>query len=203
VYPDDFVGPILPGARTAESWPIRQSDYDNLITRLTEVKNNTSKLTITGTAAFKTSVMLDLGWLMTSSVGQDLVREIQESAHTVKIEQAGGGNATSYSPNRDSYERPISPPQAGPGADAIVSYNPSILFIKDGSLAWHHRPPAIGLAHEMVHAWTGVYGMRALYDTAGVNRRELQATGLGEFAEARISENRFRAEFGLPERPVY
>jgi hypothetical protein len=55
----------------------------------------------------------------------------------------------------------------------------------------------------MVHAWTGVYGTRALYETAGVKRRELQATGLDEFATARLSENRFRVAFGLPERPVY
>jgi len=203
IYPDDFIGPLPVSVRSAESWPIRQADFDNLVTRLTEVSNNASKLIITGTDAFKTGVMLDLGWLMTSSVGQDLVREIQESAHTVTIKQGAGGNATSYSPDADSYERPISPPEAGPGANVTISYNPSILFIKDGSLAWHHRPPAIGLAHEMVHAWTGVYGTRALYETAGIKRRELQATGLDEFATARLSENRFRAAFGLPERPVY
>ena len=203
IYPDDFIGPLPTSVRNAESWPVKQADFDNLVTRLTEVKNNASNLIITGTDPFKTGTMLDLAWLMTSGVGQDLVREIQESAHTVTIQQGAGGNATSYSPDADSYERPISPPEAGPGANVTVKYNPNILFIKDGSLAWHHRPPAIGLAHEMVHAWTGIYGMRALYDTAGVKRRELQATGLGEFATARISENRFRAAFGLPERPVY
>jgi hypothetical protein len=203
IYPDEFVGPLPLSVRSAESWPIRQADFDNMMTRLTEVRDNASNLIITGTDAFKTGVMLDLGWLMTSSVGQDLVREIQESAHTVTIKQGAGGNATSYSPDADSYERPVSPPEAGPGANVTISYNPSILFIKDGSLAWHHRPPAIGLAHEMVHAWTGVYGTRALYETAGVKRRELQATGLDEFATARLSENRFRVAFGLPERPVY
>jgi type VI secretion system secreted protein VgrG len=172
--------------------------------RLTEVSNNASNLIVTGTDAFKTSVMLDLGWLMTSGVGQDLVQEIQDSAHTVTIEEGGGGNATSYNPDADSYERPVSPPEAGPGANVTITYNPNILFIKDGTLDWHHRPPAIGLAHEVVHAWTGVYGTRALgTDDAGVKRRELQATGLGEFADARITENRFRAAFGLPLRPVY
>jgi hypothetical protein len=32
---------------------------------------------------------------------------------------------------------------------------------------------------------------------------ELQTKPLAEFREARISENRFRAAFGLPLRPVY
>ncbi|GIK55932.1 MAG: LysM peptidoglycan-binding domain-containing protein [Chloroflexi bacterium] len=204
VYPDEFVGPLPLSVRSAESWPIRQSEYDALMDRLTEVSNNTFNLIVTGTDDFKTGVMLDLGWLMTSGVGQMLVQEIQDSPHTVTIQMGGGGNATSYNPDADSYERPVSPPEAGPGANVTITYNPNTLFIKDGTLDWHHRPPAIGLAHEMVHAWTGVYGTRALgTDAAGVNRRELQATGLGEFATARITENQFRAAFGLPLRPVY
>ncbi|HRQ36769.1 MAG TPA: M91 family zinc metallopeptidase [Chloroflexota bacterium] len=204
VYPDEFVGPLPLSVRSAESWPIRQSEYDALMDRLTEVSNNTSNLIVTGTDDFKAGVMLDLGWLMTSGVGQELVQEIQDSPHTVTIQVGGGGNATSYNPDADSYERPVSPPEAGPGANVTITYNPNVLFIKSGALDWHHRPPAIGLAHEMVHAWTGVYGTRALgTDAAGVKRRELQATGLGEFVAARITENRFRAAFGLPLRPVY
>lgn len=204
IYPDDFTGPLPLSVRNAESWPIKQADFDALNTRLTQVKNNSSKLIITGTDPFKTGVMLDLAWLMTIDVGQDLVKEIQESSHTVNVKQVTGGNETSYNPNADSFEKPVSPPQAGPGANVTIGYNPNTLFISDGTLAWHHRPPAIGLAHEMVHAWTGVYGTRALgTDSAGVNRRELQATGLGEFAAARITENKFRAAFGLPTRPVY
>lgn len=204
VYPDEFMGPLPLSVRSAESWPIRQSDYDALMDRLTEVSNNTSNLIVTGTDDFKAGVMLDLGWLMTSGVGQELVQEIQDAAHTVTIQVGGGGNATSYNPDADSYERPVSPPEAGPGANVTVTYNPNTLFIKSGTLDWHHRPPAIGLAHEMVHAWTGVYGTRALgTDAAGVRRRELQATGLGEYADARMTENRFREAFGLPRRPVY
>lgn len=204
VYPDKFVGPLPLSERTAEEWPIRQAAFDNLMTRLTEIRDNASNIIITGTDQFRTGLFLDLGWLMTSGVGQELIRELQDAPHTVTIQVTAGGNATSYSPDADSYERPISPPEAGPGANVTVSYNPNTLFIKDGSLDWHHRPPAIGLAHELVHAWTGVYGTRALgEDSAGVRRRELQATGLGEFTTARLTENRFRAAFGLPLRPVY
>jgi hypothetical protein len=56
----------------------------------------------------------------------------------------------------------------------------------------------------MVHAWTAVHGTRARgTNAAGTNRRELQATGLDEFQNLQISENRSRAAFGLPLRPRY
>ncbi len=204
VYPDDFIGPLPTSVRTADSWPIRETELEQLRGRLESVRDGTSKFTVNGTAAFKMQVYLDLGWLMTSGAGQELIQELQNASHAVVITQkAAGGNATSYLSNEDSYELPVSPATPGPGSDVEVRYNPAVLHIKDGTLAWHHRPPAIGLAHELVHAWTGVYGTRARYDEAGTNRRELQATGLGEFEHLRITENRFRREFGLPLRPEY
>lgn len=204
IYPDEFIGPLPLSVRDEESWPIRQSDFDALVERLAEVKAGSSNISVTGTEEFQTHVYLDLGWLMTSGVGQELIREIQEAGHDVAIVETGGGNGASYIPNADSWETEDVPPRPGPGSDVSVSFNPNRLFIKDGSLDWHNRPPAIGLAHEMVHAWTGVYGMRARGRTdEGVKRRELQATGLGEFADNRLTENRFRAAFGLPPRPEY
>jgi hypothetical protein len=206
IYPDNFVGPLPVSDRNADTWPIRESEFQTLQTHLSSVRDGSGKIAVTGTNSFKMQVYLDLGWLMTSGAGQELVQDLQSASHSVTItEETSGGNATGYSPDEDSFELPMSPPTAGPGANVTISYNPSILFIGSGTQPWHHRPPAIGLAHEMVHAWTGVNGMRArLVDPAtGTNRRELQATGLGEFAQARLTENRFRAEFGLPTRPVY
>ncbi|HEY9850979.1 MAG TPA: DUF4157 domain-containing protein [Leptolyngbyaceae cyanobacterium] len=204
IYPDDFVGPLPPNPRNARNWNIRRSDYTQLITRLSAVRDGTSRLVVSGTPAFRVSTYLDLGWLMTTGVGQSLIAELQNSSHNVTIQATTGGNATSYDPDADSWEVAGTPPTAGVGSNVTVSYNPHILQIGDGSQDWMTRPPAIGLAHELVHAWTGVYGTRARgTDASGVKRREQQATGIDEFRNARLSENRFRAAFGLPLRPVY
>jgi LysM repeat protein len=204
IYPDEFVGPLPVSVRDAESWPIKQADYDLLTVRLTAVKKGSSKVTVEGGDQFMTGVYLDLAWLMTSAVGQDLVKELQEAKHSVKIVETTGGNSEEADVFEHGLETTDVPPKPGPGTNVTVKYNPNRLFIKDGTLDWHHRPPAIALAHEMIHAWTDVYGMSGRgKDASNVPRYELQAVGLGEFRKARISENRFRAAFGLPLRPVY
>jgi len=203
IYPDSFIGPLPVNSRDDTSWNIRRSQYNLLISRVTSIKNATGKLTVTGTASFKTRTYLDLAWLLTSGVGRSLIDGIQSSSHNVSIQERAGGNATGYGSD-DSYERNTTPPTPGTGSNATVYYNPNVLQIGDGSASWMTRPPAIGLAHELIHAWTGVKGTRARgNDTDGNRRRELQATGLGEFRNAVISENRFRAAFGLPRRTEY
>jgi hypothetical protein len=78
-----------------------------------------------------------------------------------------------------------------------VKYNPGLHTLPgDPAEAWMQRPPAIGLAHELVHAWAGMTGIRAR------DQLEEQAVGLGEFREAVFTENRFRAAFKLPLRPT-
>jgi Effector protein/Domain of unknown function (DUF4157) len=202
IYPDDFIGPLPVATRASGPWAIRRSNYDNLISKLTSVRAGTSKVIVGGTAAFKVKVYVDLGWLMTSGPGQELINQLTARTFTLTINETTGGNETSYDPDADSWERPDGTP--GPGANITVGYNTVETNPYGGTDAWMTRPPAIGLAHEMVHAWTGIYGTRARgNDAAGVRRRENQATGLGEWANARLSENRFRAAFGLPLRPTY
>ena len=205
IYPDSFTGPLPRNPRDAESWHIRQSDYDRLISQLETIKQGTSQIILAfGSPKFYIATYLDLGWLMTTGVGQDLIEEIQNSPHQVTIEETTSYPSTQYSPDADSWEIPGSPPTPGPGSDVIVLYNPNFRLPNNGPQDWRSMPPAIALAHEMVHAWTGVHGTRAVgNDAAGVKRRELQAVGIGEFSNARLSENRFRAAFGLPLRPVY
>lgn len=203
IYPDDFIGPLPVSVRNAETWPIKQADFDNLNTQLSKVKEGTANLSVEGTDKFKTGVFLDLAWLMTSGVGQTLINEIQAASHTVKITETGGGNSEDAANFDNGLETTDVPPKAGPGSNAVIKYNPNTLFIKDGSLDWHNRPPAIGLAHEMIHAWADVHGRSGRGKTGAVPRYELQAVGLDEYRTARISENNFRAAFGLPLRPVY
>jgi hypothetical protein len=202
VYPDDFIGP-LPAAEAGagHTWPVRQADYARIQVAMESVRGGAAGVVVEGTDTFKSAVMLDLAWLLTQSVGHELVESIVRTGKTITLKESGGGNTTAYASNADSYERADGTP--GPGSNTTVSYNTGEWNPYGGTDAWMRRPPAIGLAHEMVHAWTGMNGTRALGETAGVNRRELQATGLGEFSSAALTENRFRAAFGLPLRPRY
>jgi Effector protein len=202
VYPDDFIGP-LPAAEAGagHAWPVRQADYARIEVAIESVRDGAAGVVIEGSATFKSALLLDLAWLLTQSVGQELVESMVGTGKTITIRESGGGNTTAYASNADSYERADGTP--GPGSNTTVNYNTGEWNPYGGTEAWMSRPPAIGLAHEMVHAWTGMNGTRARGETAGVNRRELQATGLGEFSSAALTENRFRAAFGLPLRPRY
>lgn len=199
VYPDNVS--LLPSEYLDTEWAITETAFARLEIAMEAIANGMADIEIDGDEAFKLAVNMDLAWLMTQSVGQELVDAIVGSGKKLKIEATTGGNETAYEPNDDSYERPDGSP--GPGADVTIGYNTQEWNPYGGDEPWMIRPPAIGLAHEMVHAWSGMTGVRALGETDGVRRRELQATGLGEFANAAFSENRFRAAFGMPLRPEY
>ena len=202
VYPDDFVGPLpVPERTSSEGWPVRESVFARIEEVIDGISAGTATIELDGTDAFRTSVLTDLAWLMTVDVGRELLAAIAMTGKTLKIEATGGGNSTSYEPDADSWENADGTP--GAGSNVTVSYNTEEWNPYGGDDDWMRRPPAIGLAHELVHAWTGMTGTRARGETEGVRRRELQATGLGEFAPARMTENRFREAFNMPLRPRY
>lgn len=86
----------------------------------------------------------------------------------------------------------------GIGSPSGVAWNPNIYVVPgQGS-----RPPFIGLAHELVHAWHNVNGIkRQNYD-----EEEEFTVGLGQWAVANpnaITENVIRLEHGLSIRLQY
>lgn len=212
IFPNDFVEPLQIAAATDTQWQVREADFIDIEAMLKSVSDAKSALYIDGDAGFVLGASRDLSWLMTQPIGRDLVKAIGASKHHVSIKQTSDGNACDYA-SADSWEviQADGSVKAGAGSDVTIHYNLSRGKIGGGKSAWKTRPPAIGLAHEMVHAWTGVYGTRALGKWTGeidgaistTSRRELQATGLKEFAAAVFTENKFRAAFGLPERPKY
>jgi hypothetical protein len=82
----------------------------------------------------------------------------------------------------------------GTGAGSRINYNP------DGHLGcmgdrMRPRPPAIGLAHELCHAWRNATGQR-LFDDAmscGLDDDEVMTTGFPPYQYEKYSENLFRA----------
>jgi hypothetical protein len=67
------------------------------------------------------------------------------------------------------------------------------------------RPVIIGLYHELVHAYRNVRGRRVFDDFMSCNMPddELMTTGITPYAHTRFSENKFRAEVNVENRPGY
>lgn len=74
-------------------------------------------------------------------------------------------------------------------------------------LCGRNTPTWIVLAHELIHAWHTLSGTThsEKFELAqgSVAREEMYTTGLGAYANTRISENAIRREAGLPERNYY
>lgn len=187
-------GPIAP-------MPVTESVFAQIEVAIQSVEGGAAGLVVTGGVAFKAGVLADLAWLMTQPVGMEMIEAMVATGKTLTISETGSGNTTGYDPDADSWPKADGTP--GNGSNCRIAYNPGQWNPYGGAEAWMTRPPAIGLAHEMVHAWTGMTGTRAAGLTGGVKNRELQATGLGAYANAIYTENRFRVAFGLPERPRY
>ncbi len=91
--------------------------------------------------------------------------------------------------------RPWCEPGAGTPCD--VKFNPDGEYACELDIEGTTRPPAIGLAHELVHAWRNVEGLRLFEDAtrAGVDDDEVMTTGFPPYENESISENMFRAQW--------
>ena len=92
----------------------------------------------------------------------------------------------------------------GRGSVSAVKWNPDQKETPDGK-----RPPLIGLAHELEHARRNLYGeshLTASSVSPGESYRrvdEHQVVGLAPYAGLPITENKIRAEHGIPPRTEY
>jgi len=87
--------------------------------------------------------------------------------------------------------------EEGTGAPATVFFNPDKEWSCDQDIDNTRRPPAIGLVHELIHAWRNVKGLR-FYDDAmacGLNDDEVMTTGFPPYSYEKFSENLFRAQW--------
>jgi hypothetical protein len=78
-----------------------------------------------------------------------------------------------------------------------VRFNPTGAYSCELDVEGTTRPPAIGLAHELCHAWRNVTGQRFFEDAtrAGVDDDEVMTTGFPPYENEVISENMFRAQW--------
>ena len=76
-----------------------------------------------------------------------------------------------------------------------VSYDP-FRFIS-GDNPWDIRPPEVGLAHELIHAYHDIT------NTSSGNPNVEETNTVGLTGSSPYTENQIRSDYGLPQRPKY
>jgi hypothetical protein len=94
----------------------------------------------------------------------------------------------------------------GTGGGSKINFNPDSLLGCMGD-EMRKRPPEIGLAHELCHAWRNAMGQR-LFDDAtscGLDDDEVMTTGFPPYQYEKFTENLFRVAWdpNLPLRENY
>jgi len=178
-----------------------------------QIGNN---LAISGSLEFKARTLMNLGQIAATPTGEGLIQSLAGAPKRTTIVETNGGNECG------GYSNPAGRMQNadgtnGAGSDSTVSFNPSRTSL--GTEPWETRPPAIGLAHELVHAEQAGQG-RMLRgqdnndarpdpddptQTQQTNRRELEAVGVPPYDTYPHNENKIRAEWPPPQptRPYY
>ena len=92
----------------------------------------------------------------------------------------------------------------GSGSNTTIKYNPDLSII-GFTAPWQRQPPAIWLAHELIHADDAAHGIMDPEMVDGVRNYERQAVGLPPYEMKEFTENRLRAEWSDPQppRPLY
>jgi hypothetical protein len=151
----------------------------------------------------------DLEALDSLPLGRELLAGLAASGHMVVLRPTTGGNALSWDATAAGSARD----GGRPGTDSVVLYNPYRTVLGAGRQTWQHRPPVVGLFHELVHALAAARGTMPSESA----RQQAQAVGVmpdrvagprgRQGARADITspteptENGLRAFLGLPLRP--
>jgi type VI secretion system secreted protein VgrG len=171
-----------------------------------KVGNN---IIIKGDLEFQTKTLAGLGQIASTPTGEALLQSIDKNGKTVTIQKTTGGNSCGYSNGAGRFQNADGTP--GAGSDATVNYNPD--RTSTGTEDWETRPPAIGLAHELVHAEQAGKGVQkpgtdnndARPDasdptkTEQENKRELEAAGIPPYDTYPYNENKIRKEWPPPQ----
>lgn len=95
---------------------------------------------------------------------------------------------------------------AGDGAGSKVVWNPAKVSATNTNGVLLHRPPAVGLAHELLHAWYNLVGQQLGVDNGHFSTVlfEYMCVGLGPWTGAGVNENSIRSEWAnvLPHVPM-
>jgi hypothetical protein len=192
---------VVEPAVSAPSAPneITEANLQGTLATLERMARGDSQIKIEGTQLFKGQVLAALARLMSRPTGRGLVNDLDKAPHPTTIQSTSGGNQISFLRSA-FFDRAKGVPS--PGSAGTVEWNPDRTKL-DGE-PWQTRDSAIGLGHELVHAYHAVRGtmdernLTPYVDLEGKIRttlgRELQAVGLESHANELYTENRMRAE---------
>ena len=154
--------------------------------------------------------LLSLGQIAATPTGAQLLQAVGNAAKKTRIEKTTEGNECGgYSNPAGRFLNADGTP--GAGTDSVISYNPD--RVKIGDEEWETRPPAIGLAHELVHAEQAGRGVMKPgtgdndskpdpADPARIaqtNKREAEAAGVAPYDQYPFNENKIRKEWKPPQ----
>ena len=169
---------------------------------------------IDGDERFREKTINSLNQIAATPSGGNLLASIDSSGKTVTIVETKEGNCFG-----DFSDGAMLKPSGKPGAgsDSKVYFDADCGSI--GSQPWQKRPPAIGLAHELIHA---EHGARGTIDTTEVQndhkpdkyrnsgyastmKEEVRTSGIPPHDDGQFSENKIRSEWNPPQptRPWY
>ncbi|MCI5162397.1 MAG: DUF4280 domain-containing protein [Candidatus Electrothrix sp. AX5] len=175
------------------------------IALIEKIKSGKSNIKVQGTAQFKKDTYAALARLASTPTGLKLLKALDSNSNTttIKEENVKGNTEVADSWSDGLYDRTKKKP--GPGTNTTVKFNPQKDKIGGGSEAWQTRDPAIGLAHELIHAYHDTHGTTdgrtsvTYTDDKGKKHKapgyEHQAVGLGEYKDNEFTENKIRKEF--------
>jgi type VI secretion system secreted protein VgrG len=183
----------------------------HVVEKLPDGTVKVGNIIIKGDAAFQEKVLNDLEKIGKTPTGGKLMDSIQGSGKTLTIEPAaeGEGNSAGYDDPDKRFTK--SDGTANDGTNSTIGYNPD--REKIGDEPWETRPPAIGLAHEMVHADQAMHGTMTPgttnndskpdpsdpTKTAQEKTREVEAAGIPPNDNREFNENKIRSEWDPPQ----
>jgi Effector protein len=174
------------------------------------------KTIIKGVEEFVEKVRSQLDSIAAIPIGGGLLESLARSGRSITI--VHGSRTNDARP--DNYRAAVAPGKLlkwrdesgqerairgnGAGSDTTIKYNPDLSSIGSNE-AWQRQPPAIWLAHELIHADDAAYGRMDPEYRDGIRNYERQAIGLPPFDQKEFTENKVRAAWSEPQplRPRY
>jgi Effector protein len=174
------------------------------------------KAIVKGTEEFVEKVRSRLDSIAAIPIGERLLESLARSGRSITI--VPGPRTNDARP--DNYRAAVAPGKVlkwrdgsgeerairgdGAGSDTTIKYNPDLSSIGSNE-AWQRQPPAIWLAHELIHADDAAYGRMDPEYRDGIRNYERQAIGLPPYDQKQFTENKMRAAWSEPQplRPRY
>ncbi|MBC7921868.1 MAG: hypothetical protein H7Z75_12365, partial [Ferruginibacter sp.] len=164
-----------------------------------------------GPADFQAAVQADLQAIYDTPTGQRLLESLHASGKKIFINYGEKNSAEFPFGNWPPAFYQTDGVTPGSGMALKIAYNPVQEDV--GRKEWNKRPPAIGLAHELIHAEQAAYGRMRRGTTANSVGRdadgpvepaqahefELETIGIPPHDQYPFSENRIRAEWNPPQ----